>query len=122
MLNVSIQRANAIAVLEPVGALTQQDFIHAADVIDPYIRANGYLNGILLFSQNFPGWESFSAMASHMEFIKEHHQYVARIAIVTDSVLGNFVSLLSGHFVHSEIKWFNFDDIDNAQLWLVIPS
>ncbi|TRX55648.1 STAS/SEC14 domain-containing protein [Thalassomonas sp. M1454] len=119
MLNVSIQRANAIAVLEPVGALTQDDFIHAASIIDPYMQANGYLNGILIFSKDFPGWESFSAMASHMEFIKEHHQFVSRIAIVTDSVLGNFASLLSGHFVHSEIKWFNYDDIDSAQLWLL---
>ncbi|MEW6997995.1 STAS/SEC14 domain-containing protein [Colwelliaceae bacterium BS250] len=119
MLTVSIQTANAIAVLEPSGVLTEHDFEYAAQVIDPYIRANGYLNGILIFSKGFPGWQSFNAIASHMGFIKEHHQFVKKIAIVTDSVLGNFASVLTGHFVYSEIKWFNYADLDNAQLWLL---
>ncbi len=120
MLRVSIQQANAIAVMEPQGPLSEQDFINAAEIIDPYMRAYGYLNGILILTKDFAGWQSFAAIAQHMDFIKDHHQYIKRIAIVTDSVLGNFASVLASQFVHSEIKWFNYDDLDSAQLWLLV--
>ena len=74
MLNVSLDRLEGIAVLEPQGELTQEDFVAASDKIDPYIEKHGELNGLLISTESFPGWNSFGALISHLRFIKDHHQ------------------------------------------------
>lgn len=45
---------------------------------------------------------SFAALSSHLKFVKDHHKKIARIVLVTDSVLGNFAELIASHFVQAE--------------------
>lgn len=37
----------------------------------------------------FPGWDSFGAMAAHFRFVRDHHKHLKKIAVVTDSAMGN---------------------------------
>ena len=119
MLGVTLQPNYGIAILEPDGPLTADDFVHAASIIDAYITRTGALKGLLIATESFPGWASFSALVSHMKFMKNHHAYINKVAIVTHSALGSFASMLTGHFVRAEIKLFAFDDIESAKYWLL---
>ena len=107
MLSVKIDEVNGVAMLEPNGPLSKNDFESAAQVIDPYITKTGRLNGLIIHTQSFPGWDSFAALSSHLRFVKEHHKKISRIALVTDSAIGNLAEPVASHFVNAEIKLFS---------------
>ena len=64
MLNLEIDDINGLAILTPDGPLSAEDFVHVASVIDPYIEADGRLNGLIIATKSFPGWDSFAALLS----------------------------------------------------------
>jgi hypothetical protein len=119
MLNVELDELNGIATLIPNGALSEKDFEFAASVIDPYIEKYGNLKGLIINTKTFPGWESFASLIKHFKFVKEHHKKVSYVALVTDSVLGDFGEKIADHFVSAEIKHFAFDELNNAQSWIL---
>ena len=118
MLSVEIDQANHIAILEPHGALSEDDFVAAARTIDSMIETTGQLNGILIHSKSFPGWESVAALSSHLKFIREHHKKLSRIALVTDSIAAHLAEIFATHFVRAEIRIFSFNQFDDAANWL----
>jgi hypothetical protein len=46
---------------------------------------------------------------------------VSYVALVTDSVLGDIGEIIAGHFVSAKIKHFPFDELNNAQNWILNP-
>lgn len=74
MLSVEIDEENRVAILEPNGALSKSDFVSATEIIDPYIEMSGSINGLIIHVESFPGWESFTALCSHLKFVREHHK------------------------------------------------
>jgi len=119
MLNVELDEVNGIATLSPNGALSEKDFESASSLIDPYIEKYGSLKGLIIYTKTFPGWESFGSLIKHFKFVKEHHKKVSHVALVTDSVLGNFGEKIADHFISAEIKHFPFNDLNNAQSWIL---
>lgn len=119
MLSVRLDEENDIAILEPDGALSEDDFRLAAKEIDPQIERKGKLNGIIIHTESFPGWDSFAALISHFEFVKEHHKKISRVALCTDSVIGIFAETIAKHFISAEIKLFSYDEFDKAKDWIV---
>ena len=119
MLSVEIDEVNGLAILEPDGLLTKGDFESAAKVIDPYIENTDQFNGIIIHTESFPGWDSFAALASHLRFVKEHHKKISRVAISTNSVIGNFSEAVASHFVNAEIKLFSYQELEQAKDWII---
>ena len=118
MLSVEIDKINGVAILEPDGPLSKDDFVHAAKVIDPYIEKTDQFNGLLIHTKSFPGWESFAGLSSHLRFVQEHHKKVSRVALSTDSVIGNFAEAIASHFVNAEIKLFSYEELEQAKDWV----
>lgn len=118
MLHVELDETKGIAILKPDVALTEDDFISAAKSIDAFIEKSGKLNGLIIQVKSFPGWDSFSGLTAHFNFIKEHHKQVSSIAFVTDCPLADFAEHIANHFVSAEIKSFSFDELDNAVKWI----
>lgn len=119
MLSVKLDEENGIAILKPDGALSEDDFRLAAKEIDPVIEQKGKLNGIIIHSESFPGWDSFAALISHFEFVKDHHKQLSRVALCTDSVIGLFAETIANHFISAEIKLFPYSQFDKARNWIV---
>lgn len=119
MLKVELDEANGTVTLLPEGALSAQDFEHASSIIDPYLEKSGYLKGVIILIKSFPGWDSVGALLKHFKFVKDHHEKVSKVALVTDSVLGDIGENIAGHFVSAEIKHFPFDELNVAQNWIV---
>ena len=119
MLTVNLNAIAGIAVLQPDGELSAEDFKSASNIIDPYIESTGKLKGLIIHVQSFPGWDSFAALISHLKFIKEHHKQVSHIALVTDSPIGGFAENIASHFVSAEIKNFAFSELDAAEKWIL---
>jgi hypothetical protein len=118
MLKVDFIESKGIAILEPNGELSSVDFEKAAKTIDPYIEKFGKLNGLVIHTKSFPGWDSFASFITHMKFVKEHHKKVSRIAFVTDSPIGTIAEHITSHFINAEIKHFGFDEIEASKHWI----
>ncbi len=118
MLSVEIDKINGIVILEPEGPLLQNDFEKAAKVIDPYIEQTGKLNGLIIHTKSFPGWDSFAALISHLRFVKEHHKKISCVAFSTDSVVGTFAEAVASHFVNAKIKLFSYQELEQARNWV----
>lgn len=119
MLKHELLSDKGILIVTPEGPLEQADFEAIARVADPYIESNGALNGLMIYTESFPGWNDFSGLVSHIRFVKDHQKAIKKVAAVTDS---GFLSILPGiadHFVKAEIRHFEYDDRDDAMEWLM---
>ena len=119
MLDIKLNKTDGIAILEPNGKLSKEDFKTVANIIDPYLENAGKLNGIIIYVKSFPGWDSFSALITHLKFIKEHHKKISHVAFVSDSPIGAFAEHISSHFVSAEVKSFSFNELEASIKWIL---
>ena len=122
MLEVTLNEKESIAILEPHGALCEDDFKIANESIDPFIEEHGELDGVIIYTESFPGWDSFSSLITHLKFIKEHHKKVSHVAFVTNSVVGVLSEHVTSHFINAEVKTFAFDELDEAKKWITTSN
>ena len=118
MMSVSLDKENSIVIVEPKEALSKEDFEYAKSIIDPYIKENGSLKAIVIYTKDFPGWDSFAGFISHMQFINEHHKKVSYVVFVTDSSVVDIFEPITKHFVSAKVKLFGFDELENAKEWI----
>ena len=118
MLKFELLRDAGVLVVEPRDALTAEDFQAIAQTVDPYIRDNGRLTGLLIDAPSFPGWESFAALIEHIRFVRDHHRNIDRVAAVTDSQILSIAPTIAQHFAHPEFKVFRSGERVSALAWL----
>jgi hypothetical protein len=119
MLDVELDRVSGLAVVRPEGALSQSDFETIGNVIDPYLEEHGELNGLIIDTKEFPGWKSFGAMLKHFKFVKDHHRKISRVALVTDSKVGDAAEMIANHFSSASIRHFPLDSFIDARNWIL---
>ena len=119
MMQVHLNEKDFIAILKPNGRLNESDFNLARDIIDPFIENHGKLKGIMIYVETFPGWDSFSALISHLKFVNTHHKKISKVAIVTNSIIGDFAHYVVKHFVEAKVEHFEFNDFEKAKKWLI---
>ena len=122
MIKHRIMEAHGIVVIEPISALSADDFRDLTFSVDSYLAEHKTLHGLLIYAQNFPGWESFGGLLAHLNFVRNHHRKIECIAIVTDSPLGTFVPSLAKHFISAQIKHFAYSKIEEALIWLKLNA
>jgi hypothetical protein len=122
MIEYDLDTAHSILHVRPQSALEQDDFVRLASAVDPHIEAAGGLAGLIIEAPTFPGWESFGAMVTHFRFVRDHQKRIKKIAVVTDSALGNVAEHLTSHFVSAEIRHFPAGQIEAARQWIIDGS
>lgn len=118
MIQFELLKDKGIGILSPEGPLEASDFQKLAQEIDPYIAANGHLTGLMILAKEFPGWEHFGALVSHLRFVRDHHHKIDCIAAVTDSEFLKIMPHIARHFVAAEIRQFPSSDRAQALAWL----
>jgi hypothetical protein len=118
MLSHELLRDKGILLVRPQGLIQAGDFETIARLVDPYIEQTGGLRGIMVEASSFPGWDSFGALISHLKFVRNHHQLVAKIAAVSDSAVLTLAPQIAKHFVKAEFRHFNANDSEAALAWL----
>ncbi|MFZ2449238.1 MAG: STAS/SEC14 domain-containing protein [Methylovulum miyakonense] len=119
MLHIELDKTKGIATLKLVGVLSKQDIESVKRVIDPYIDKSGCIKGVIINTETFPGWESFGLLIKHFKFTKDRPQKVSHIAVMADSVFGDFAENVASHFFVAKIKHFAFDELQKAQNWIL---
>lgn len=118
MIRHELLRDRGILILRPEGPLQAEDFVALAGVVDPYIEEHGELKGLLIDAPSFPGWENFSALLSHLRFVRDHHRRIQRIAVVSDSTLLAIGPKIADHFVSAEVRAFDAAGRAAALSWI----
>jgi hypothetical protein len=118
MLHPALDREEAILHLRPRGRLRKEDFEQLALLVDPYIRESGGLRGLIIETAHFPGWSDLPAMIGHLRFVRDHHRAIARVALVSDSVVADIAQHLASHFVAAQIRHFGGRERDAAKGWV----
>ena len=118
MIDFNLDAKSAILTVRPQSALDKNDFVELAHAVDPEIEKHGDLSGLIIEAPRFPGWDSFGALVNHMRFVRDHHKHVKKIAVVTDSHMGDAAEHITSHFVAAEIKHFPAGGIDEARAWI----
>ncbi len=119
MLDIELDREAGMAILRPEGALSERDFDTVANVIDPYLEERGELRGLIIHTKEFPGWKSFGAMLKHFRFVRDYQRKLPRVALVTDSKIGNLAEMIAGHFASASVKHFPHDSFIDARSWVL---
>ena len=119
MIEHNLDTAHSILYIRPMASLEQGDFLQIAKTVDPYIEETGALAGLIIETPEFLGWDSFGAVLAHFRFVREHHKSIKKVALVTDSALGNIAEHLAAHFVSAEIKQFAGKDLETAKQWVL---
>lgn len=118
MIDYRLDPASGVLTITPQAALDKDDFTALAKAVDPQIAEHGDLSGLIIEAPRFPGWDSFGALVSHLRFVRDHHRHVRKIAVVTDSHLGDAAEHIAAHFVAAEIKHFPAGEADAAKAWI----
>lgn len=122
MITHTLDAERSILHIQPQSSLEQADFEQLAKAVDPYIAAAGDLAGLIIETPSFPGWKSFGALVAHFRFVRDHHRQIRKVALVTDSALGNVAEHLAAHFVSAEIRHFPATEIEAAKQWISSPA
>ncbi len=122
MIEYDLDSEHSILEVRPKSALDKDDFVELAKAVDPYIEASGDLAGLIITAPSFPGWDSFGAMVTHIRFVRDHHKHVKKVAVVTDSLVGDAAQHLASHFVSADIRHFPAGEIEQARQWIAEGS
>jgi hypothetical protein len=118
MLDYTLDETNSVLHVRPTGPLQENDFEVLSRAVDPFIDRTGRLNGLLIEVVHFPGWSNVAAATSHFKFVRDHHRKIKKVAIVTDSLLGEATERITSHFVAAIIKHFPYGNLDEAKTWV----
>lgn len=122
MIEYTLDEVHSILYVRPKAALERSDFEQLAQLVDPHIEATGSLAGLVIDAPQLPGWENLGALSAHIRFVREHHKHIGKVALVTDSSLGNVAQQLASHFVSAEIRHFPAGQVDAARDWIIGQS
>jgi hypothetical protein len=122
MIESDLDTAHSILLVRPKSKLDKTDFDELATMVDPQIEATGELKGLIISAEQFPGWDSFGAMVTHFRFVRDHQKHVKKVAVVTDSHIGDVAEHLASHFVSAEIRHFPAGQIEEARHWIIDHS
>lgn len=122
MIDYDLDTEHSILEVRPKSALDKADFVELAKAVDPQIEAHGDLAGLIISASSFPGWDSFGSMVTHFRFVRDHHRHVKKVAVVTDSHLGDVAEHLAAHFVSAEIRHFPAARMEQARKWIATGS
>lgn len=122
MIDFHLDPATAVLTVRPESALQKSDFVALSAAVDPQIDQQGDLAGLIIEAPHFPGWDSFGALVTHLRFVRDHHKHVKKVAVVTDSHLGDAAEHLASHFVSAQIRHFPAGGSDQAMAWVVDGS
>ena len=118
MILYELDENAGVLTVRPEGKLETRDFQALSEAIDPFIEEKGKLNGVIIVTERFPGWEDFDGMIEHMRFVRNHHRKIARVVIVTNSKIADVAESLGKHFIKASIKHFSFKELESAKSWM----
>jgi hypothetical protein len=118
MLEYEWNSAASVLVVRPTGPLGVPDFETLSTQFAVAVKRAGRVRGLLIDLPAFPGWQGVRGVRAHVRFIAQHHRLIARVAIVTDSLLLRFGPPVANLLLHPKVRRFRRGEQTAALDWL----
>lgn len=108
--------------LEVEGSFGTRDFGHVASG-DGLLSYHGRLRGLVIalhggaWEGSEASWDALDTLLSHLGFVRVHHEFLTRIALVAPGDWEPLVDRLGKHFAHAEVRLFPVDAAEGARAW-----
>jgi hypothetical protein len=122
MLKVDIKDQANIVVLTPDGAIHAQDIDKMATEVNRYIDEHDRVPNLVIFAKSLPHWANFEALRKHLKFVRNHHEIVKKVALVSDSKLLWLAKILVSRFVGAKVRRFPEEAFDDALAWAEVEE
>ena len=120
-LSHALDESTGVMTVEISHPLSSEDFEDLTNAVDDLLERGGRLQGLVIHARKFPGWENLGSLISHIEFVKNHHRKIRRVALCADGTLPSLAPQVAKHFVAAEIQHFDYDRLDEARTWAATP-
>ncbi|PRY20473.1 SpoIIAA-like protein [Aliiruegeria haliotis] len=121
-MSIEIDSVSNVATVTPDKRLTEADIKELKQRIDDYINEQDKVPNLVVQANEAPIWEDVAAMSSHIAFVKQHHQLVKKVAIVSDSAFISMARPLVDVFTAAKVRHFGTDALDDAANWAAMED
>lgn len=122
MLDFELLSDEGILRVSPASPILVRDFVQLTEVVDRYLTTHERLNGIIISADALPGWEDFAAQVSLLQFLRDHHRHIPKIAALANAPLINVLPPIAAHFEAAVIREFGCDQLQAASDWIQAKS
>ena len=116
-ISVRLDDQTGTVVVEVAAPLRGVDFDELAATVDPWLATHEAVAGIVVHARTVPGWENVTGLRRHLQFVRDHHRRVRRVALAVDGVLPSLAPAVAGRLVAPEVRHFAYDALDDAVAW-----
>ena len=116
-ISVRLDEQTGTVVVEAAAPLRGVDFDALAATVDPWLSTHETVAGVVFHARTVPGWENVTGLRRHLQFVREHHRRVRRVALAVDGVLPSLAPAVAGRLVAPEVRHFAYDALDDAVAW-----
>ena len=117
MIEVEHDEPNGILIVRASGVLTANDYKVAVPEVEHALELSGPPLRLMVRLEDFRGWE-LEALWRELRFDLRHRNDTGRIAVIGNSATEEWVTRLAAPFAKAEMKFYRFEDEDEAQRWL----
>lgn len=122
MLSIDIRVRDNIALISPDGAISTQDIERLAEQVDGYINESDKVPNLVIQTKGIPHWSDLEAMGKHLKFVRNHHNIVRKVALVSDSKLLWLAKSIVGNFTGAKVRQFPEEALDDAVAWAMVEE
>ncbi|MBM5782565.1 MAG: STAS/SEC14 domain-containing protein [Pelagibacterales bacterium] len=110
---------HGVLLLDIKNHLNEEDFDAISAIIDPYFIKKGELNGIIINAKKFPYWKGSKNRFEYLNFASKNHRKFKKCAFCMGGFFMRVVSRFAKEKAHPEVKMFKFNQIEEAQDWIL---
>lgn len=122
MIHIDIRQSENIFLLRPDGEISAEDFKAAAATLNEYINTHDRVPNLVFQADSLPHWKNLEALKQHFNLVRDHHNVIGKVAIVSDSdliwLLRPFIDMFTG----AKIRRFPKTALDDAINWAVMKD
>ena len=118
MIQFLPQNDGQLVAVKFTGRVTHVEIEGLTPMIDAQIEKEGKIQ-LLLDLLDFDGWEDLHAVWDHFILVKNHREYVERIALLGNEDWERRFAELAGRFSIAEVGYYGADEREAALEWLV---
>ena len=99
------------------GKLTKADYDAAVPELENVLKVQSAPLRLMIVLEDFHGWE-IGALWADLKFDIRHREDIGRVAVLGDSKLEEWGTILSKPFLGSEMRFFDLSERAAARAWL----
>ena len=117
MIDYHLDPATAVLTLHPKSGCRKATSSNSVKPSTRRSRSTAISSGPHPGRRQVPGWDGFGALVTHMRFVRNHEKHVKRIAVVTDSHLGDVAEHLTAFRFRGD-QAFPAGEMEQACSWI----